>query len=167
VALVLEIRQLGDADWPTLRRLRLEALADSPAAFWATWEDEIGFSAEWWIEFTRSVTWFVGFRAESPIGLIGCLQRDPRPEEPEVIGMWVRADERGSGTADALLAAAVEWATRHGLTSLSLGVTDVNGRARHFYERHGFRATGERVPLPGDRGGVEEWMRREVPGASV
>jgi GNAT superfamily N-acetyltransferase len=157
---MLQIRRLGAAEWPTLRSLRLMALLDSPAAFWATWEDEHGFSAERWVRFTRGVAWFVAVRSEQPVGLVGCLQNGEPPDEPEVIGMWVQPVERGSDVADALLTAAMDWVAEQGLGGASLWVTDGNDRARRFYQRHRFRSTGERELMPGGR--EAERMRRAV-----
>ena len=38
--MTVTIQRLTAADWPALRDLRLESLADAPYAFWATLESE-------------------------------------------------------------------------------------------------------------------------------
>jgi RimJ/RimL family protein N-acetyltransferase len=43
-----------------------------------------------------------------------------------------------------------DWARDRGLSRLYLWVTDTNRAARTLYERSGFKATGERQPLPSD-----------------
>ena len=47
-----------------------------------------------------------------------------------------------------LLIAACDWACEQRATALSLWIVSTNERARRFYQRHSFRLTGERTPLP-------------------
>jgi len=51
---------------------------------------------------------------------------------------------RGTGVADRLVAAVRDLAKQSGATSVTLWVTEVNGRARAFYRRLGFLPTGGR-----------------------
>ena len=119
------------------------------------------------MRFTVNVAWFVAVRKDSPtrpsVGLVGCLQRSEAPDEPEIIGMWVRPDQRGTGAADLLIDAAQDWAFSEGAGSLALWVVDGNHRARRFYERHDYAYTGEEAPLPDGRPGREQRMRRVSP----
>ena len=71
--------------------------------------------------------------------------------------MYVRPAAWGSGLADELHAAALDQLRAHGAVRARLWVLALNGRARRFYERHGWRADGtERVvefpPHPIDLG---------------
>jgi GNAT superfamily N-acetyltransferase len=61
--------------------------------------------------------------------------------------IYVRPTARGTGLADDLLAAVVEHARGQALPldRLVLDVDPGNGRARRFYERHGFEPWGEMV----------------------
>ncbi len=52
--------------------------------------------------------------------------------------MYVRPDARGSGTADAIVAALVEHARRHGARTLRLETGDQQHAALAFYRRHRF-----------------------------
>jgi GNAT superfamily N-acetyltransferase len=54
--------------------------------------------------------------------------------------LFVSADARGAGTADALIAACVERARAHGATSLDWQTARDNERARKVYDRVGGRA---------------------------
>jgi GNAT superfamily N-acetyltransferase len=162
---MLSIERLDESSWRTLRELRLAALQDAPEAFWATWEDERQYTRQDWVDFASGVVWFVAVRDDAPcarldVGIVGCLQRQEFPDEPEVIGMWVRPDERGAGTADLLIGAAHRWAALEHVRSIGLWVVDGNERARRFYERHCYRSTGECAPLPAGRAGHEQRMRR-------
>ncbi|WP_426563314.1 GNAT family N-acetyltransferase [Angustibacter sp. McL0619] len=153
--------------WESLRQVRLAALRDSPTAFYCTWQQERRNTPADWADLAKNVTWFVAAQ-NSPshqpmVGLVGCLQRPECPDEPEVIGMWVHPVQRGTGTADELLTAAHHWARTQGASSIALWVVDSNTRARRFYERHLYRTTGEKAPLPGGRPGREHRMRRSFP----
>lgn len=64
--------------------------------------------------------------------------------------LYVRPADRGTGVADALMAAALEEARTQELPldRLVLDVDRENERARGFYERHGFDRWGEMVARP-------------------
>ena len=160
--MTITIDHLGDHDWPTLRDLRLAALADAPDAFWATLEDESRYGVDEWTNFLRAIGWFVASRDGRPVGLVGGLRRREVPDEPEIVGMWVEPQERRRGTAVLLLRAVCEWAFEQGARSVALWVVDTNAPARRLYERNGFRATGERAALLEGRTGDEERMRRSL-----
>lgn len=160
--MTLRISLLEEAAWPTLRAVRLAALRESPAAFWATWEEESAFDPEGWRRLVRAAAWFVARREREPVGVAGCLRREECPTEPEVVGMWVHPAARGRDVADRLLDAIRSWATQEGMSSLVLWVVEDNERARRIYERHRFCLTGERAPLPEGRSGHEERMRCDL-----
>ncbi|HEY5845276.1 MAG TPA: hypothetical protein VIT42_00650 [Microlunatus sp.] len=44
----MHVEQLGGEQWADLRALRLAALADEPAAFWATLAEEAAFDESRW-----------------------------------------------------------------------------------------------------------------------
>jgi hypothetical protein len=49
---VLEIRRVRTEEWRALRDLRLEALQDSPEAFWARYEEALERTDDEWREWT-------------------------------------------------------------------------------------------------------------------
>ena len=57
--------------------------------------------------------------------------------------MFVRADQRGTGLAAALLDTAVRWATEWGHERILLGTTAVMHAAQRFYAGHGFQPIDE------------------------
>ena len=61
-----------------------------------------------------------------------------------LVSMWVSPQARGRGIADELAGAVSGCARADGAGRLTLWVTDVNTRARAFYQRMGFRSTGRR-----------------------
>ncbi len=58
-------------------------------------------------------------------------------------GMYVVPESRGDGVAQALMQAAIDWATEHPeVIAISLQVALSNVRAQHFYRRFGFSIFG-------------------------
>ncbi len=81
---------------------------------------------------------------------------DPALPETELQMCYLAAQHRGSGAADRLLEAAI------GALPAHLWVLEGNDRALRFYEKHGFRLTGEREQL--DETWANRWELRMVRG---
>ncbi len=129
-----------------LRAARLRALEDAPYAFASTAAEEAQNPDAWWQAGVERLAWFVSEEGDVVVGLAAGLP----PEEdgcPEVVSMWVDAGCRGTGVAEQLLSAVIDWARGIGAQEVSLGVADGNRRALRFYERAGFRLTGSSEPL--------------------
>ena len=167
------MRRLGPEEWPLLRATRLRALRDTPLAFGSSFDEESPRPDGWWQASASGLAWFVAEEdsaaagaPEEPSGrtgpVVGLAAGWPGPEPggcPEVISMWVADRWRGTGVADRLLEAVIDWAVSIGAPALCLGVADGNDRARRFYERAGFRATGNSEPLR-SRPAVCTWEMR-------
>jgi GNAT superfamily N-acetyltransferase len=84
------------------------------------------------------------FVADSPErGVIGWVHvsRQPLLEEEiraEVNGLVVAEGQRSLGAGAQLLAAAEDWARKHGCKSMSVRSNVIRERAHQFYERHGY-----------------------------
>jgi GNAT superfamily N-acetyltransferase len=84
------------------------------------------------------------FVADSPErGVIGWVHvsRQPLLEEEiraEVNGLVVAEGQRSLGAGALLLAAAEDWARKHGCKSMSVRSNVIRERAHQFYERHGY-----------------------------
>lgn len=142
------VRHIGPPDWRLVRAARLRALEDAPYAFGSTFAEEIERDDSFWRSTVDRLAWFVALDGSEPAGVVAVLsaQRD-RPDRLEIISTWVAAHHRRTGVGNALMAAAREWATEAGATTLTLSVTEGNEPARRFYERLGFSSTGSRRPL--------------------
>jgi GNAT superfamily N-acetyltransferase len=156
------VRQLTQDDWSILREVRLAALADAPDAFVMTYADAVGLDEdEWRIRTTRS-DMFVAFVGGEAVGLVGLFGPDSRDGDRTLIAMWVAPPLRGTGVADALVAAAVARAAGLGASGVKLEVAPGNNRAEKLYARHSFAATDDapeivggtvmRLPLPAGEG---------------
>jgi ribosomal protein S18 acetylase RimI-like enzyme len=149
-------RRIAPDEGPLLRRLRLAALADAPAAFWQTLEAARAESATEWARRARegaeSPTYLVAIaeRAGEAVGMVQGLTPVGRPWLRELAAMWVSPAARGGGAADALLLATLDWARRAGAEAVKLWVAPRNQPARRLYTRHGFVVLGGPKPVTDD-----------------
>jgi ribosomal protein S18 acetylase RimI-like enzyme len=145
----MQVRRLAPDEWPAYRAIRLRALADSPAAFGATYADEAALSdAEWQERSNRSDA--AVFVVDGAGALLAMAVGGPAPGYPNaaaLFGMWVDPTARGKGLGEALIDAVKAWAVDAGYPVLGLGVTTANAPAIALYERLGFVATEDRFPL--------------------
>jgi ribosomal protein S18 acetylase RimI-like enzyme len=156
-----QVRRIAVPDWPELRRLRLEALKDSPLAFLERYDESVAKPDEFWRGRAQrgaaggAAATFVAEVATSGRFLgkaTGYVNPDVTGRvKVEVVGVYVSPEHRGSGVAEALVARVVRWAGEEaGADRIGLYVVDNNERAARFYRRLGFVPTGHTVPYPHD-----------------
>lgn len=160
---MFEVRRVGADEWPTVRKLRLEALRDAPDWFWATYDDEVQKPERWWRTFVESGIWLAAYEAEKAIGIVAALRAPELADsDRQVISMWVAPSARGRGVGKELIEA-VKIATRgEGARYLQLEVTDANDAGRRLYQRCGFQITGREQPHPRDPSLHEVEMRLAI-----
>ncbi|WP_412077296.1 GNAT family N-acetyltransferase [Streptomyces xanthophaeus] len=166
------IRPVRADEWEKVKELRIAALRDpaAPVAFLDTAEAAEGRPDAFWQERTegasqgRSVRQFI---AEAPDGTwdgnvvvlveeagdTGIFDELIEVHQGHLVGVFVRAEHRGTGLTEALFQAALEWAWSlegPALERARLFVHEDNARAQAFYQRFGFEASGFVVPLPTD-----------------
>lgn len=155
-----DIRRVAAADWEALRDLRLRALSDPLAliAFTSTHAEALALAeAEWRSrarvsELGENAVTFVAVGAEGGrwLGMVTALEeREPgREPEAELVGVYVLPRYRGgSGPAEPLMRSAISWCWENWKARrVRLHVHEDNPRARAFYARLGFTASGARVP---------------------
>lgn len=137
-------------EWRTAKDVRLRALAADPHAFGSTVAREQGFDDDVWRTRTAAGRTFLARSGDQVVGVVSFHVESDRVHERHLVSMWVAPEVRGAGTGALLVQAAREAAAVEGARALTLFVADGNDRARRFYERLGFRATGERQTLPSD-----------------
>jgi ribosomal protein S18 acetylase RimI-like enzyme len=160
------ILRAAPEDWAAVREIRLRALADAPDAFASRLADERDRPESLWRErLSRSdASTFLATGDGDPVGLV-TVYRDPDdPARAHIVSLWVSPDRRREGVATALTDAATDWARRAGVRTVSLWVTENNAAAKRLYERCGFVASGERMPLPSRPDLQEIAMHRAVAG---
>jgi GNAT superfamily N-acetyltransferase len=143
------VRRVDTAEWATYRRVRIVALTDAPYAFSSTLDRELGFGPELWRQRIEASAAFLAWRDGQPVGTAAGLADGGGvdhgvPGAWQLVAMWVSPQVRSLGVADQLVEAIAGAAREHGAAALVLWVTEVNGRARSFYRRLGFRGTGVR-----------------------
>jgi GNAT superfamily N-acetyltransferase len=147
---MVRIDRLDPSSWRRLAKVRLTALEDEPDAFGSSAEAEREHDASTWRWIASRGPWWLAVKDDVDVGMVSCGLRDADDSTRWVYSMWVDASCRGLGVARSLLDAAATWAIEDGATRLGLDVTDRVPRARRFYERCGFVATGVVIPLPRD-----------------
>jgi len=161
--------ELVTADsWRTWRDVRLAALIDSPRAFWEQYAEAAGRTDGEWREraATTGPTW-LALDDGRPVGTVGLWHAPDQPAAEVLrVGMWVASVARGTGVAPRLVGTALTSAAASGFRRVALDVAHENGRARAFYARMGFRATGAVGRMPWDPSVTEETLALDLPAAS-
>lgn len=156
------IRRVLSDEWELVRDLRLDAVRDPDAsiAFLHTYDAEAAHPDEFWqiragnSAAGDSVAQFVAEADGEWIGTVTVIRwkagdtdhhgREVSVSRREVVGVYVRPENRAGGVVDALLGAAADWARGLGEQSLTLDVHVDNARAQAAYRRVGFAETGRR-----------------------
>ena len=163
------IRRTTAADWREIRQLRLEMIRDTPTAYVETLDDALGLDeAAWKVRGERGsaehgISVVAVLASGRWVGTMGGFVPDSGTG-PLLVGVYVAPDwrGRGAGVADTLLGAVETWARTEG-QQLTLHVHEDNARARAYYERQGFSATGQSVPYSLDASKLELEMVKRLP----
>ena len=141
----VRVRAAPAADVAAWRALRLEGIARHPEAFILTQDEARDIPLKTDAHRLGHGDRFLAFQGDRPVGLAGANRTAiPRGDHRAEIGpFYVRADARGAGVADHLMAAIIDWAQERGVWQLELYVNRDNARAITFYLRHGFVHAGE------------------------
>jgi len=145
----LLVRMLVPDEWEALRDVRLAALLDAPDAYYATYDSTVERTEAEWRAWPGRGVCFLAWLGGQPIGMVGVAPTPTDPTRADLFAMWVAPAVRGTGAADALITAALDWAREHGCHSVELEVAPGNVRAERAYRRHGFATTGESTTVAG------------------
>jgi RimJ/RimL family protein N-acetyltransferase len=151
------VRRIQPDDWPTLREVRLAALADAPLAFETTLSTASAYDdTEWQARAALPATspdtaTFLAFDATGAgVGMMRAEVGDDR-QRVWLFSVWVAPEHRGGTVATILLDVVTAWARDHiGASELVLEVNERNERAAAFYRRCGFTDTGRARPYAND-----------------
>lgn len=146
------IRRLTPDEWQLLRRVRLDALRESPAAFASSVEREAAFDEARWRFRLESSAYFVAERDGEVVGM-ACAVRHVEPDSDlppamELVSMWVAPAYRRGGVGARLVAEVLDFARGEGEPLLGLWVAGGNEQAEAFYRGAGFERTGEQQGMP-------------------
>lgn len=138
------IRRLSPADAPAFRRLRLQALRESPTAFGSSYGEEArrplaAFQKR--LE-RRADNWVFGsLQGEQLLGVVRLVREPGRKERHKatIYGLYVAPSARRRGIARRLLTRAIATAGRlEGLRQIRIGVVTANAAATGLYVKAGF-----------------------------
>lgn len=146
----LTIRRCVLADWNELRTIRLEALADTPVAYGSTFDECNRWSDEQWMNAASQRLFFLAQRDGDVVGMVSGGFNDFHPGTRWLYGMYVTPSARGSDTASRLVETVCDWARDEGASEVYLHVTSIVTRALTFYEKVGFRLTGDSFAMDRD-----------------
>jgi GNAT superfamily N-acetyltransferase len=163
----ITVRRTTADDWQRMRKLRLQALHDTPIAFGQTVENALAMTERDWRSYASrgqdpQRTFVVAIdddaRDETRGDFVGMMggALDRHGGAPYLVGVFVAPSHRGkrAGVADLLLEAIEEWARAFD-NRLQLDVHEDNARALRFYESRGFTRTGLSEPYVFDRTKLE------------
>jgi GNAT superfamily N-acetyltransferase len=159
------VRRIGPDDWPLLRDLRLEALADTPIAYLETLAAAQALADDDWQARARrgaeggDSCQVLALTAGKAVGTTVALLADGRAW---LAAVYLTRSWRGRDLLARLVSPCEAWAARAGADELRLEVHETNVRARWAYARLGFAETGETLPYPLEPGGLEVVMARVV-----
>jgi ribosomal protein S18 acetylase RimI-like enzyme len=159
----VEIRRVERHEWPSLREIRLRALADAPDAFATTHEYARAQPDSYWLEMVEDPAWV----AVDDGHWVGMVRARRDGADAQLLSMWVDPVARKSGLGRALVDEVVVWARDEGLTGVELWVAEPNDAAVALYRSTGFIPTGRRQPLPSNPRLTEHAMRLELPPPTV
>lgn len=133
------------------KRVRLQALRDTPTAFSSTYADESQLTDADWVK--RASQWsgdgstaYLAMDTVFPCGIVGGFLDKDDATRAHLASMWVTPSHRRLGIGAKLVNAIFEWARAHGARTLELIVTSNNDGAIEFYKRPGFTLTEKTVP---------------------
>jgi GNAT superfamily N-acetyltransferase len=143
---VTAIRRLGPSEWQILRKIRLQALRESPHAFTSRYECVRRWPDGEWQRRCKAETWMVAEDGDLTVGMAGLV--DGHPGEPQHLeAIWVAPSHRRREVFSRLLNRVIDFARARKMDWLPLWVIEDNAVAREVYVRRGFVWRGERQPL--------------------
>jgi GNAT superfamily N-acetyltransferase len=163
------VRTVRVEDWAELKELRLSALRDPVArvAFLDTYESGVAETDDHWRR--RAIPISQGGAATNLIAadedgvwvaMLALLDEtgeqtvidaegDLAPPQMHLVSAYVRPEHRGTGVAEQLFRAAIDWTWCNTKAErVRLWVHADNARAQAFYRRLGFTRTGGTMPFP-------------------
>jgi RimJ/RimL family protein N-acetyltransferase len=140
----ITLRRLKADDVASYREIRLEGLKNHPEAFSASWEDEAGRPASWWMERLQTNAVFgASIDHSSLLGVAGLRLHDWAKLRHKAIlwGVYIRPQARRTGLAASLVRQIVEQA-RPLVEEIGVTVVASNTVACRLYSAAGFKPYG-------------------------
>jgi ribosomal protein S18 acetylase RimI-like enzyme len=155
------IRHTTEADWQTLKEIRIASLSDAPTAFGVSHATAAADSDAQWRERASGrgqAEYLLAMSDGVAVGMVAGVVS--AASEFILMAMWVRPECRGMAAAATLVDAMKECALARGHERVVLDVVPENKRAVAFYLKQGFSFLPEWDALashPGIRVQKMEW----------
>lgn len=168
MAAAASVRTVRHDESATLRGLRLQALADAPAAFASTLASESALDDDHWRRLVDEAvvgeqsTIVVAVDGGRPVGMAAGRWFERDRGIAQLWGLWVQPAARGTRTGAALVSAVRDWAARGGATFVRLGIVEPADELRCYYARLGFVALDDPAPMRTDPTRCAAFMVRPV-----
>lgn len=158
----VQVHRVTEADWRSVRDLRLEMLRDAPDAFETTYAQVADRTeADWRRVAGSDAVTLQARRGDEVLGTVTVLL-DQEPGTAHLVAMYAVPSARGRGVAEQLVRGALDLARAGGAHEVTLEVTSSNTAAIRLYQRCGFAFTGAQVAHPRVAGLTERAMRRSL-----
>ncbi|NNN08318.1 MAG: GNAT family N-acetyltransferase [Acidimicrobiaceae bacterium] len=149
-------------DASALRAIRLEALRDSPDAYGETYAECEAWDEQTWALKAQEWNFYLAESDGQVVGMARGESHDDHLEMRFLFAMYVSPSARGTDAARLLVDAVSAWASAQGVTTLYLYVSIAVPRARAFYSKVDFVATGSSLSMHRDEALVCDEMGRDL-----
>ncbi|WCO65649.1 GNAT family N-acetyltransferase [Iamia majanohamensis] len=147
----ITVQRIGADEGARLRRVRLDAIVDSPGEFTTRLEAAEARPQAAWDRVAEAhsaaddqATWFAEVGGETA-GMISAFRTDDGAVT--MTSLWSAPGFRRMGVADQLVSAVRDWARAAGATELRQWLVERNAHARAFHDALGFVPTGAERPF--------------------
>lgn len=145
-------------------------LTDVPDAYITTLDEAVAYAAAVWIERAQKGSegneqaTMLGFDGDQPVAMaIGLKRSQGNKQVLVVVSVYVAPTHRGTELATDLIRATEEWGSGWGARLATLWVAEENARARSFYQRLGYRPTGDRMRMKPADARMEMRLEKPLP----
>lgn len=125
------------------KQIRLEALQSDPHVFGNSYEKEMSFSNEQWLNrVNNNNSACFGLYANGKlIGLTGIVLDKEETDMAHMVQSYIRKAYRGMGLSKLLYDIRISWAKEHGVKKLKIGHKQSNLASKAANQRYGFTYT--------------------------
>ena len=141
------IKQLTEADWRALSKVRLMALQTDPGVFGSTYDSESKFTETDWrsrLDSAKTAIFMI-FENQTPVGMtcISLDRDDPTNRTALLWGSWLEPLIRGKGLSELMYEARINWAKVHPtIEKIIVSHRASNLSSKYANQKHGFSPTG-------------------------
>jgi ribosomal protein S18 acetylase RimI-like enzyme len=148
----MEIVGLRPDLWEKYKEIRLKGLREDPQAFGRSYDEEVIFPKEKWIERSGNPYNFMAMENDIPLGTAGVFFVDEAREKvANIVGVFVAKEARGKNIGSLLIGAVLNKLRQEKeIQKVRLSVNKDQEAAIGLYRKFGFEVVGEETGKLGD-----------------